>query len=111
MPIPEPDILVETRGLTKRFGRVRAVDGVDLTVRRGEIFGLLGPNGAGKTTILRILGGLVRLGGGSASVFGEDVIAGHVSLASRSAMMIEGPGLHPNLFDVRFPAGILHRPE
>jgi ABC-type multidrug transport system ATPase subunit len=54
------DPVVALNTLAKRFGRVRAVDGVTLTVDRGEIFGLLGPNGAGKTTILRLLAGLLR---------------------------------------------------
>ncbi len=47
--------LVETRGLTKRYGSITAVEEIDLTVRRGEVYGFLGPNGAGKTTTLRML--------------------------------------------------------
>src|SRR5262249_30426350 len=65
------DLLVEARGLTRRFGSVVAVDSVDLTVRRGEVYGFLGPNGAGKTTTLRMLVGLVRPTAGGA------VVAGH----------------------------------
>jgi ABC-2 type transport system ATP-binding protein len=59
--------LVETRELSKTYGDVRAVDRVSLTVWRGEVYGFLGPNGAGKTTTLRMLAGLVRPSGGSAS--------------------------------------------
>jgi branched-chain amino acid transport system ATP-binding protein len=68
------DLAVRTAGLVKTFGDLRAVDGIDLEVRRGEIFGVLGPNGAGKTTMLRVVSGLVALRGG-------DIRLGDVSLA------------------------------
>ena len=64
---------VELRALTKRYGTHAALDGVDLTVPEGSIFGFLGPNGAGKTTTLRILGGLATPSAGSARVLGYDV--------------------------------------
>ena len=64
---------VELHGLTKRYGRKAALDGVELTVPAGSIFGFLGPNGAGKTTTLRILGGLARPTAGRAAVLGHDV--------------------------------------
>jgi ABC-2 type transport system ATP-binding protein len=64
---------VRTRGLTKRFGSIVALDSLDLDIPRGSIFGLLGPNGAGKTTTIRILTGLARASAGSASVAGVDV--------------------------------------
>lgn len=64
---------IEARGLAKRFGEVVAVDGVDLTVNGGELFGLLGPNGAGKTTLVRMLTGLVTPTAGEAYVAGVDV--------------------------------------
>ncbi|MCO8265877.1 ABC transporter ATP-binding protein [Haloferax sp. AB510] len=64
---------IEIRDLTKSYGDVRALDGVDLDVPEGSFFGLLGPNGAGKTTFINILVGLVRKTGGDASVFGYDV--------------------------------------
>ena len=54
------DAVLEVRGLTKRYGAVRALDGIDLSIRRGAIYGFLGPNGAGKTTTIRIVAGLVR---------------------------------------------------
>ena len=57
---------IEIRDLTKNFGAVRALDGLDLTVRTGEVHGFLGPNGAGKSTTIRILLGLVKADGGSA---------------------------------------------
>ena len=64
---------IATSGLVKLFGANRAVDGIDLTVRRGSIYGLLGPNGAGKTTTVRVLATLLRPDGGSAKVLGLDV--------------------------------------
>jgi ABC-2 type transport system ATP-binding protein len=67
------DFAVLAEGLEKRYGDKRALDGFDLTVRRGTVHGLLGPNGAGKTTAVRILSTLIRLDGGRASVAGLDV--------------------------------------
>jgi ABC-2 type transport system ATP-binding protein len=66
---------IEIRGLSKRYGSVRALDGIDLAIPRGEFFGLLGPNGAGKTTLISILAGLARADRGSARVMGHDVVA------------------------------------
>ncbi len=67
------DAAVVVAGLTKTYGHAKALDGVDLAVPEGSVFGFLGPNGAGKTTTLRILAGLARPTSGSASVFGHDV--------------------------------------
>jgi ABC-2 type transport system ATP-binding protein len=64
---------IDAVGLVKAFGRLRAVDGVDLHVRQGEIFGVLGPNGAGKTTALKMLATLLPIDAGQARVFGVDV--------------------------------------
>jgi ABC-2 type transport system ATP-binding protein len=65
---------IETSGLIKTFGTTRALDGVDLRIREGSVYGLLGPNGAGKTTTIRILATLLRPDAGSASVLGHDVV-------------------------------------
>ena len=65
---------IEAAGLVKRFGTTRALDGIDLSVRRGAVFGLLGPNGAGKTTAIRVLTTLLRPDRGSARVLGHDVV-------------------------------------
>jgi daunorubicin/doxorubicin transport system ATP-binding protein len=65
---------IEIHGLVKAFGQTRAVDGVDLEVRPGMVFGVLGPNGAGKTTTIRMLATLLRPDAGSARVFGHDVV-------------------------------------
>ena len=65
---------IETEGLVKAFGDVRAVDGIDLTVRTGTVYGVLGPNGAGKTTTMRMLATLLRPDAGTARVLGHDVV-------------------------------------
>ncbi|WBB75792.1 ATP-binding cassette domain-containing protein [Micromonospora sp. WMMD1128] len=71
---PSADLAIETSDLTKTFGTTRAVDGVDLSVETGTVFGFLGPNGAGKTTTIRILSTLTRPDSGTAQVFGLDVV-------------------------------------
>ena len=65
---------IDATGLVKNFGQLRAVDGIDLEVRQGEIFGVLGPNGAGKTTAIRMLATLLPIDAGQARVFGVDVV-------------------------------------
>jgi len=84
--------VVTTRGLTKHYGRVRALDGLDLDVGEGQIHGFLGPNGAGKSTTIRVLLGLARATSGEASVFGldpwRDSVAIHRRIASRSRSAI-----------------------
>ena len=67
------DLAVEAKGLVKVFGDNRAVDGVDLQVPEGSIYGVLGPNGAGKSTAINILSTLLKADGGMAKVFGYDV--------------------------------------
>jgi len=69
-----PELAIETFGLVKVFGTVRAVDGIDLAVRAGSVYGFLGPNGAGKTTAIRILATLLRPDAGRAFVLGHDVV-------------------------------------
>ena len=70
-----PPIAIEASGLVKSFGEVKAVDGVDLTVRTGSVYGVLGPNGAGKTTTIRMLATLLRPDGGTARVLGHDIVS------------------------------------
>ncbi|MFN2521563.1 MAG: ATP-binding cassette domain-containing protein, partial [Candidatus Limnocylindria bacterium] len=67
-------LAIEATGLAKSYGETRAVDGVDLAVRTGSIYGVLGPNGAGKTTTIRMLATLIRPDGGSARVLGHDIV-------------------------------------
>ncbi|MCF6377791.1 ATP-binding cassette domain-containing protein [Nocardioides KLBMP 9356] len=73
MKTPHTQTAVRATGLVKTFGDHRAVDGVDLEVHRGEVFGVLGPNGAGKTTMLKMLATLLPIDGGTGEVFGHDV--------------------------------------
>lgn len=87
---------IVTRGLSKRYGRVRAVDGLDLTVPRGSLFGFLGPNGAGKSTTIRMLTGLVRPSGGEAQVLGVP-IARRLTLGARVGALVEDPALYRHL--------------
>jgi ABC-2 type transport system ATP-binding protein len=88
-------LALEASGLAKSFGEVRAVDGVDLAVRAGSVYGVLGPNGAGKTTTIRMLATLLRPDAGSARVLGHDVVAeadtvrGLVSLTGQLASVDE----------------------
>jgi ABC-2 type transport system ATP-binding protein len=83
---PCSDLAVEASGLVKTFGETRAVDGVDLAVRRGTVYGLLGPNGAGKTTTIRMLATLLRPDAGTARVFGHDVVRGADEVRSRVSL-------------------------
>ena len=88
--------IVETHGLTKRYGSgVLAVDSVDMSVRRGEVYGFLGPNGAGKTTTLRMLVGLIRPTSGTAAVAGQ--APGAPTGLKRVGTLIESPGFYPYL--------------
>lgn len=89
--------VIETIGLEKRFGRVRALDGLNLTVEAGEVHGFLGPNGAGKSTTIRVLLGLARASGGHASVFGKDPWRDAVQLHRRIAYVPGDVSLWPNL--------------
>ncbi len=92
----ENTTIVETHSLTKRYGSgVLAVDSVDMSVRRGEVYGFLGPNGAGKTTTLRMLLGLVRPTSGTASVAGHS--PGSPDGLARIGSLIESPGFYPYL--------------
>jgi ABC-2 type transport system ATP-binding protein len=90
------DLAIEAVGLTKRFGRVRALDGLDLAVQRGEVHGFLGPNGAGKSTTLRVLLGLLRAGG-SARVLGRDAWRDAVAVHRELAYVPGDVTLWPNL--------------
>ncbi len=87
--------IVSTQRLTKTFGPRTAVDAVDLSVRRGEVYGFLGPNGAGKTTTLRMLLGLVRPTSGRATVHG--LSPGDPTAVARTGSLVEGPGFYPYL--------------
>src|SRR4051794_1139367 len=95
MATVDSPLAIEASGLVKSFGETRAVDGVDLTVRRGAVYGMLGPNGAGKTTTIRMLATLLRPDAGTARVLGHDIVAeadavrGLVSLTGQLASVDE----------------------
>ncbi len=89
--------VIDTRGLTKHYGHVHALDGLDLSVDEGQIQGFLGPNGAGKSTTIRVLLGLARATGGAASVFGADPWKHAVALHRRIAYVPGDVSVWPNL--------------
>jgi ABC-2 type transport system ATP-binding protein len=88
---------VDVRSLEKRYGTVRALDGLDLRVEAGEVHGFLGPNGAGKSTTLRVLLGLARADGGTATVLDQDPWADAVALHRRLAYVPGDVSIWPNL--------------
>src|SRR4249920_713745 len=89
--------VIRVRGLVKRYGEIRAVDGIDFDVAAGEVFGLLGPNGAGKTTTVEILEGLRSPDGGQAMVLGVDVADGADSLKPRIGVSLQTASMYPKL--------------
>ena len=88
---------IEATGLTKLFGRTRALAGLDLNVPAGLVYGLLGPNGAGKTTAIRILATLLRPDEGTARVFGHDVVADADAVRGRISMTGQFASIDPEL--------------
>jgi ABC-2 type transport system ATP-binding protein len=87
------DHVVETKQVHKHFGSIRAVDGIDLSVRSGEIFGLIGPNGSGKTTLIRLIIGLLRPTSGNIKLLGKDVpnkaMLAHVGYMTQASALYE----------------------
>ena len=88
---------IASHGLTKRFGRQTAVDGIDLAVPRGAVYGFLGPNGSGKTTTIRMLLGLIGPTAGTHELLGEPMPAGAARVLPRVGSLVEGPAFHPYL--------------
>ncbi len=74
MTMTDDSVVIDVRGMTKRFGDNTVVNGIDLQVRRGEVYGFLGPNGSGKTTFIRMLCGLLAADAGEGTCLGFDVI-------------------------------------
>ncbi|MCP9947540.1 ABC transporter ATP-binding protein [Actinomadura madurae] len=91
--MPDGGPAVEVDGLTKRFGDVEAVRGIELSVRPGEIFGFLGPNGAGKSTTINMLCTLLRPSGGSARVAGHDVVTERDAVRRNIGLVFQDPTL------------------
>ena len=103
------DVAVQTRGLRKTFGPVVAVEGLDLEIRRGEVFGVLGPNGSGKTTTIRMLCGLLTPSAGEATVVGYDLRTQQAEIRRAIGYMSQRFGLYDDLTvreNVRFYAAV-----
>lgn len=95
--IPESDLVIDLRDVTKNFGKVNALRGLDLRIEPGEVHGFLGPNGAGKSTTIRILLGILRHDGGTVRLFGSDPWHDAVALHRRLAYVPGDVELWPNL--------------
>jgi ABC-2 type transport system ATP-binding protein len=91
------DIVIETQGLTKRYGKTTVVDGVSFNVAAGEIFGVLGPNGAGKTTTILMLLGLSEISGGQARVLGHDPVRHPLAVKRGVGYLPDAVGFYDNL--------------
>ncbi len=108
------DVAISTRGLTRHFAGLVAVEGLDLEVHRGEVFGLLGPNGAGKTTTVRMLTALVAPTSGTAMVAGLHLGREDAAIRRRVGLLTEAPGLYERLpvqFNLEVFARLYEVPE
>jgi len=97
MPVPKDSTIIETKGLTKKFGDLVAVDEVGLEIREGEVFGLLGPNGAGKTTLISMLCTILAPSSGSAKVNGHDVLEKPGLVRKSIGIVFQDPSLDDRL--------------
>jgi ABC-2 type transport system ATP-binding protein len=95
--VNESSPAIEVSALRKRYGDYEAVRGIDITVRRGEVFGLLGPNGAGKTTTVEILEGYRERTSGEVSVLGEDPARRSVGLRRRIGIVLQAGGIYSHI--------------
>ncbi len=91
------DTLIQTLNLTRRFGDVLAVNGVELAVPQGSVYAFLGPNGAGKTTTIRMLLGLIRPTDGDVHLFGQSLRGNRKNILRKVGALVEGPSLYPHL--------------
>ena len=91
------EYIVETNNLTKRFGKECAVAGVNMRIRKGEIYGFLGMNGAGKTTTIRMLLGLMKPTFGSVQIFNQDLNKERIRILQRVGSLVENPSYYPHL--------------
>jgi ABC-2 type transport system ATP-binding protein len=101
--------MIELTGLTKRYGTFTAVDGIDLLVPKGELFGFLGPNGAGKTTTMRMIAGILRPSAGSIRVAGIDLLVDPTGAKSKLGFIPDRPFIYEKLTGMeflRFVAGL-----
>jgi len=90
-------IIVQTEQLTKSFKKQHAVDGINLTIREGEIYGFLGPNGAGKTTTIRMLLGLMKPSTGNINLFGKSLARNKLEILRQVGSLVENPSYYPHL--------------
>jgi ABC-2 type transport system ATP-binding protein len=90
-------VVIQTRGLGKTYGDVRALKSLDLTVHKNSIFGFLGPNGAGKTTTIKLLLGLIRPTDGSATIFGKDIVKDSVDIRARVGYLAQDPRYYEHM--------------
>jgi ABC-2 type transport system ATP-binding protein len=95
--VSEPAAAIEVRALRKRYGAYEALRGIDVTVRRGEVFGLLGPNGAGKTTTVEILEGYRARSEGDVSVLGHDPANRSIALRRRIGIVLQSGGIYSHI--------------
>ena len=104
---------VVTRGLTRRFGRFTAVDGISFSIPEGAVFGFLGPNGSGKTTTIRMLTGILEPSGGTAEILGTDLVAGREKVRENLGYMSQKFSLYDDLTvqeNLDFYAGLFSLP-
>jgi ABC-2 type transport system ATP-binding protein len=104
--------MIELRGLTKRYGTFEAVNGIDLDVPKGELFGFLGPNGAGKTTTLRMIAGILRPSAGSVRIGGIDLAADPIAAKRKLGYIPDRPFIYEKLTGaefLRFVAGLFEQ--
>lgn len=91
------DIILKTHELTKKYKNALVVDRLNMTIKKGEIYGFLGQNGAGKTTTLKMIMGLTKITKGSIEVFGDEIKSNNYKYKNRIGAIIETPGFYPNL--------------
>ena len=94
--------MIELSGLTKKYGNFTAVDGIDLKVPRGELFGFLGPNGAGKTTTLRMIAGILKPTAGSVRIAGIDLAADPIAAKAQLGFIPDRPFIYEKLTGTEF---------
>src|SRR5690625_357915 len=91
------EYIVETSNLSKRFGKDLAVEGLNMKISKGEIYGFLGPNGAGKTTTIRMLLGLMKPTSGRIRIFGQDIKQQRKNILAKVGSLVETPSYYPHL--------------
>jgi ABC-2 type transport system ATP-binding protein len=93
----DPEVVLKTIGLSKKYGRLSALDNLNLEVRRGHVYGFLGPNGSGKTTAIGLMLGVLRPNAGHVELFGLDCRQHLASVLKRTGAIIETPAFYPHL--------------